>query len=128
MTWKNKWLDKLAETNKELVLILSIVGFAGLINFLAVGQRLVLSFYNLPTLFAAYFYGRRRAVQAALASALIVTWLSVMNPYAILSVQWGGSHQFMGWMDLGVWAGFLMITAYAMGTLYESKEQRLREL
>ena len=29
------------------------------------GQRLVLSFYNLPALMAAYYFGRRRAVETA---------------------------------------------------------------
>ena len=32
------------------------------------------------------------------------------------------------WFDLAVWAGLLMVTAYAMGTLYDIKEARLREL
>jgi HD-GYP domain-containing protein (c-di-GMP phosphodiesterase class II) len=128
MNWQKKSLDKLAKANKELLLIFSIVGFAAIINFLVVGQRLILSFYNLPTLFAAYCYGRKRAVQTAIASALIVTWLNVMNPLAILDPSLGPSHQFLGWMDLVIWAAFLMITAYAMGTLYEAKENRLKQL
>jgi putative nucleotidyltransferase with HDIG domain len=34
----------------------------------------------------------------------------------------------MGWADVALWAGFLMITAYALGTLYEHKERSLQEL
>ena len=64
---KNKWIARLAEVNKELLLILSIIAAAGIVNFFVDGQRLVLSFYNLPTLLAAYFFGRRRAVDGRLA-------------------------------------------------------------
>jgi len=45
---KNKWITRLIESNKELLLIFSIILFAALINFFVAGQRLVLTFYNLP--------------------------------------------------------------------------------
>jgi putative nucleotidyltransferase with HDIG domain len=32
------------------------------------------------------------------------------------------------WFEITVWGGILMITAYAMGTLYEKKESHVREL
>jgi putative nucleotidyltransferase with HDIG domain len=32
------------------------------------------------------------------------------------------------WWDITIWGGTLMVTAYAMGTLYEKKEARIREL
>lgn len=115
--------------NKELLLILSIVLFAAVINFFVSGQKLVLSFYDLPTLFAAYYFGRPRAVQTALASALIVCWLNIVNPVA-LAYGHGQevSRQLMAWSDIAVWGGFLLITAYAMGTLYEKRERSLGEL
>ena len=65
---KKSWIPRLAEVNKELLLILSIVASAGLINLLIAGQRMALTVYNLPTLFAAYYFGRRRAVEASVAS------------------------------------------------------------
>ena len=34
----------------------------------------------------------------------------------------------MAWSDIAIWGGFLLITAYAMGTLYERKEQSMAEL
>ena len=69
---RGKWLNSVMKVNKELLLILSIIVFAAIINFFVAGQKLVLSFYDLPTLFAAYYFGRARAVQTALASVLIV--------------------------------------------------------
>jgi len=123
-----KWLRSLTKINKELVLIFSIIVFAGVINFFVAGQKLVLSFYDLPTLFAAYCFGRTRAVQTALASVLIVCWLNLMNPVALASGVSIPARQLMSWSDIAIWGGFLLITAYAMGSLYESKEKSLVEL
>lgn len=125
---KGKWLDNLMKVNKELLLILSIIAFAAIINFFVSGQKLVLSFYNLPTLFAAYYFGRARAVQTALASSLIVCWLNLMNPIALASGVNIEARQLMAWSDIAVWSGFLLVTAYAMGSLYEHKERSLVEL
>jgi putative nucleotidyltransferase with HDIG domain len=105
------------------MLILSIVGSAGLINLLISGQRMALTIYNLPSLFAAYYFGRRRAVEASVASILLVTWLFIMHP-AVL----GGEEALLGWSDVCIWAGFLLISAYATGTLYEHGQRRLRDL
>jgi putative nucleotidyltransferase with HDIG domain len=125
---KRTFISRLGDINKELLLILSIIGAAGIVNFFIAGQRLVLTFYNLPTLLAAYYFGRRRAVEAALASILFVVWMNLMNPTVL-----GGSFEWktqglLAWSDLGVWAGFLMISAYATGSLYELGERRLNEL
>ena len=126
---KDKWLAKLLDTNKELLLIFSIIAFAGVINFFVAGERLVLTFYNLPTLFAAFYFGRSRAVQTAVASVLIVCWLNIMNPVAFAA---GGMHiqtaRLLSWSDITVWAGFLLVTAYATGTLYETKEAGMKDL
>jgi len=125
---KEDWLRRLAETNKELLLSFSIIAFAALINFFVTGQQLVLTFYNFPTLFAAYYFGRRRAVQTAVASVLIVVWLNVLNPATLIANRGREIAQVMGWADVALWAGFLMITAYVLGTLYEHKERGLNEL
>jgi len=123
-----KWIDRIAETNKELLLIFSIIGFAGIVNRFVAGQRLILTFYCLPTLFAAYYFGRRRAVQTAIASILIVTWIDILNPAALssnLRVELG---HIMALSDLTIWGSFLLITAYAAGTLHEKEERALREV
>jgi putative nucleotidyltransferase with HDIG domain len=125
---KNKIIARIADVNKELLLILSIIAAAGIVNFCVAGQRLVLSFYNLPTLLAGYYFGRRQAVEAAVLSVLAVISMDMVNPRA-LNIGSGLSAQpLMLWSDLAVWAGFLMISAYVTGTLYELSEGRLREL
>jgi len=125
---KGNWLESVMRINKELLLILSIIAFAAIVNFFVAGQKLVLSFYDLPTLFAAYYFGRSRAVQTALASVLIVCWLHLMNPGIFAGAMDAAARQFMAWSDIAIWSGFLLITAYAMGTLYERKQQSLVEL
>ena len=121
---KKHWIAGIAELNKELLLILSIVMSAGLINLLIAGQRMALTIYNLPTLFAAYYFGRRRAVEASVASILLILWMHILHP-TVLGKEIEGV---LTWSDLSVWGGFLMLSAYAAGTLYEHGQRRLLEL
>ena len=125
---KRTWISRLGDINKELLLILSIIAAAAVVNFFIAGQRLVLTFYDLPTLLAAYYFGRRRAMESALASILFVVWINLMNPAALGGTYQWRTQSLLAWSDIGVWAGFLIITAYAMGTLYELGERRLNEL
>ena len=124
---KNKVFLHLSHVSKELWLIFSIVGSAGLFNYVVGGQRLILTFYNLPTFFAAYYFGRRRAVEAALASILFVSWVDMMNP-SILGHRSLEMNGWLTWSDLAIWAGMLLIFAYAVGTLHEHADRRLKDL
>jgi putative nucleotidyltransferase with HDIG domain len=124
---KHKFLSVLGGVSKELWLILSIVASAAVFNYFVGGQRLILTFYNIPTIFAAYYFGRRRAVEAALGSILFVTWVNMMNP-ALLGRQSADMNALLTWSDLTIWAGLLLIFAYASGTLHEHAQRRLNEL
>src|SRR3989442_13864697 len=55
-----RWMDRLAEVNRELWLVLSLFVIAGLLNWLITSHGMVLGFYTIPTLFSAYVYGPRR--------------------------------------------------------------------
>jgi putative nucleotidyltransferase with HDIG domain len=118
---------RLAQVNQELWLVLSLFIIAGLINWLVASHRLIVGFYTLPTLFAAYVYGRRHAVLTALASIFIVTVLVLTNPNLLASSTPFAS-AYEQWAELITWAGLLLVTAYAMGTLYDRKERHLAEL
>lgn len=124
---KNKFLSYLGGVSKELWLIFSIVASAGVFNYFVGGQRLILTFYNIPTFFAAYYFGRRRAVEAALGSILFVAWVDIMNP-VLLGRQVAALDALLTWSDLAIWAGLLLIFAYASGTLHEHAQRRLDEL
>lgn len=121
---KKKWIAHLAEVNEEPLLVLAIIGAAGIVNFLVAGQRLVHSFYNLPTLLAACYFGRRRAMETAVASILFVAWTDIMNPVALGVGAGRGAEPVLAWSDLAVGAGFLLISAYATGTLYEIRSKQ----
>jgi putative nucleotidyltransferase with HDIG domain len=118
---------RLAEVNKELWLILSLLVIAAILNFLVAPHRVLLGLYTLPTLFSAYFYGRRHATLTAVASALVVTLVVHSNP-SLFAQPNEAPLPGEKWYDLTLWAGILIITAYTMGTLYDHKEARVREL
>jgi putative nucleotidyltransferase with HDIG domain len=89
----------------------------------------MLGFYALPTIYSAYFYGRRHATLTALASVLVVILVVYFNP-SLMNDQQADVMRLSGdkWFDLTVWGGLLLVTAYSMGTLYERNAARLREL
>jgi putative nucleotidyltransferase with HDIG domain len=87
---------------------------------------MLLSFYTFPTLFSAYHYGRRHASLTALASVLIVVLITCLNPNLF-----GHSAEVISsqkWFDIVIWGGSLILTAIAMGTLYDRNASRMREL
>ena len=59
-------LGRLGAVNRELWLLLGMFAIALLLNSLVAERRMLLGFYVLPTIFSAYFYGRRHAVMTAL--------------------------------------------------------------
>jgi HD-GYP domain-containing protein (c-di-GMP phosphodiesterase class II) len=125
---KSSLLDNLADVNKELWLVLSLVGIAAIMNYLLTAQRVVLGLYTLPTLFSAYFYGRRHAVLTAFASIFLVGLLAYYNTNVLVKSDMSYFLVDRHWYDLIVWAGILVITAYTMGTLHERLEARVNEL
>ncbi len=116
----------LERVNKELWLVLSMFVIALLLNLLIDAQRMVLYFYTLPTVVSAYLYGRRHATLTALASALLVTLLTVTN--GLFGSTAVASLPAARWLDLAAWGGTLIVTAYLMGTLYDHKNSQLVEL
>jgi HD-GYP domain-containing protein (c-di-GMP phosphodiesterase class II) len=112
--------------NKELWVALSLFALAAVLNHALDAQRVVLGLYTLPTLFAAFVYGRRYATLTAVASALLV----VLIMYFKATPSPSETTAIVGqkWLDVSAWAGTLMVTAYSMGTLYERKEKHVREL
>ncbi|MEE8325766.1 MAG: HD-GYP domain-containing protein [candidate division NC10 bacterium] len=117
---------RLTDVNKELWLVLSLFFLAGVMNFLIASHRMVLGFYVVPTLFSAYYYGRRHAVLTAFASLFTVILLVHFNPVLFSTVGTGSPED--KWYDITIWGGVLVVTAYAMGTLYDHKQNHIREL
>jgi len=116
----------MSKTRKELYLLLSLVVIAALLNFLVSSQRVVLCFFFLPTLYSAYHFGRRHATLTAFASVTMVVLLTVMNP--VLFNRRVAANGESAWFDLAAWGGILVVSGYAMGTLYERNQKSLDEL
>jgi putative nucleotidyltransferase with HDIG domain len=120
-------LRQVQEANKELWLLLMMFAILAGVNYLVASDRMMLGFYVLPSVYAAYFRGRRHAVLTALASVLIVVLIAYTNP-RLFTVEGPVRIIAEKWWDIAVWGGTLMVIAYAMGTLYENKQAQILEL
>jgi putative nucleotidyltransferase with HDIG domain len=121
------WLRRIKEVNGELWLLLSLFLIAMLLNYMVSMHRVVLGFYVLPTIFSAYFYGKRHASFTALASVCLVVLVTYFNPDTFATHS-GVALADSKWFDIAVWGGTLIVMAYAMGTLYDNMQAKVREL
>ena len=112
----------------ESLIILSMLGIAWLLNYTVASQYLLLGFYSLPPVIAAYFFGRRHAVLTAFASILLVSLIYVINPSRFAGSDLAGLGGVDQWYHLVCWGCFLLITAYTMGSLYEKIQEKIAEL
>jgi putative nucleotidyltransferase with HDIG domain len=121
------WMRRLQKVNGELWLILSMFLIAMLLNYMVSIHRAVLGFYFFPTIFSAYWYGRRHATMTALASFCVVILLIYFNSN-LFAVHTGESLADSKWFDVVLWGGTLIIMAYAMGTLHDRDQAKFHEL
>jgi response regulator RpfG family c-di-GMP phosphodiesterase len=81
---------------------------------------MALCFYFLPTLYSAYYFGRRHATLTAFACIFLVVLLDFLNnlmpTHRVLALPQERLFNF------AIWAGILAVAGYVMGTLYERKE------
>jgi putative nucleotidyltransferase with HDIG domain len=120
-------VGSLADVNKELWLILSMLVIVAGMNYLLISNRMLLGLYMLPTLFSAYYYGRRHATLTAFASILLVGAAMYCNPLLLAETNTDLLQQ-THWYEIAAWGSILLITAYGMGTLYENNKSKLQEL
>lgn len=125
---KKSLLQQLSEVNRELWLLLSMLAIAALCNFLLPSSGILLNFYTFPTLFSAYFYGRRHATLTAVGSVLLVVLITYFNPSLFTRGPIVLSDNLQRWCDICIWGGALILTAFAMGALYDRNSARLKEL
>lgn len=124
---KSASFEQLQAVNRELWLLLSLFVMAAVLNLLVDSHRMLLTLYGLPTLYSAYFYGRRHATLTAVASVGVIGLLMHYNP--VMFARHTPTPLLEDrWYDLTIWGAVLVITAYSTGTLYERKEEHIREL
>jgi len=105
-----------------LVGIILVAAFVG--TYVIEEKSVVLNFYYLPVLSAGYYLGRRMGILAAVFSILAVVISVLYLPQVFFDRQ----GFFSGFARLFSWGGFLILASIVVGTLYEQKERRLREL
>jgi hypothetical protein len=105
---------------KESVLLLSLLMIAALMQFFAQSLPMALCFYFLPTVYSAYYFGRRHATLTAFACVFLVVLLDFLNNimpgHRVVSLPQERLFNF------AIWAGSLAVVGYVMGTLYERKQ------
>ena len=116
----------MSKVTKEAVLLLSLLGIAATVQFFAQSLPMALCFYFLPTVYSAYYFGRRHATLTAFACVFLVALLDFANNLLpshrvlVLPVE--------RLFNFAIWAGMLAVTGYAMGTLYERAQRMTADI
>lgn len=117
---------KLAEVNKEWWLLMGLLLIAAVLNYFAALNQMLLGLYTLPTLFSAYLFGRRHAILTAFASVCTAVIIYLMHGFlATDGWSWVSENH---WYEIAVWGGILVVTAYAMGTIFREVREVYRTL
>ncbi len=118
--------NEMSKIAKESLLLLSLFLIAAMVQFFAESLPMALCFYFLPTLYSAYYFGRRHATLTAFACVFLVVLLDFLNNlmprHAVLALP--GERLF----NFAIWAGILVVVGYVMGTLYERKESMTTDI
>jgi hypothetical protein len=116
----------MSKLTKELLLLLFLFLIAAGLQFFAGSLRMALCLYFLPTLYSAYHFGRRHATLTAFACVFLVVLLNFFNnmtpAHRVLVLPYENL------FDMAVWGGMLVVTSYAMGTLYERKQAMMSDI
>ena len=91
-----------------------------MVQFFAESLPMALCFYFLPTLYSAYFFGRRHATLTAFACVFLVVLLDFLNN--LMPAHRGSDVAGGAAVQLCHLGGILVVVGYVMGTLYERKE------
>ncbi|HMK55967.1 MAG TPA: HD-GYP domain-containing protein [Dissulfurispiraceae bacterium] len=113
------------KVDKDLIIVFLLVAIIGFVFFFVSNQRAFLNFFYLPVIAGAFFFGKRYATLSATASVLIVVLMSLIYSDKFLEVA---HDPISKWLDIGTWGGFLVITGYCIGHLYEKKERAMEEI
>jgi HD-GYP domain-containing protein (c-di-GMP phosphodiesterase class II) len=107
----------------ERLLVVALVASLLAIHWFVDYKVAFLSFYYLPVIVAGFYLGRRGAVWSAVLSVLLVAFVQAVEG---LSGFAGADTVVL--LTMIPWAGFLILTGYAVGTLAEQRRARLLDL
>ena len=118
-------LAKYFKIDKELIIVFFLVSVTGIVFFFVSNQWAFLNFFYLPVLIGAYFFGKRYATHSALFSIILISVIAYYYPSTFITDY---DAPFYRWLNITTWGGFLIITGYFMGHLYEKKEKANEEI
>jgi putative nucleotidyltransferase with HDIG domain len=110
---------------ERLLVVLAITAVSGLVLHVVANPQAFLNFFYLPVAWAAWRLGLRAGGAAALYTAFLMGAAAFLDRRLFAHP---GEFEFMRWVDLVVWAGFLYLTAYGVATLAARDRRRLAEL
>lgn len=110
---------------EHLLVALGVAAVSVVVLRLVENPFAFLHFYYLPVAFASWRLGQLRGAFTAVCCVAVVYLNALMNLTLFVSSATDSS---MRWLDMGIWGGFLFLTAYAVGTLAEREETRRRQL
>ena len=96
----------------------------GLMNILVVNQKIVLYLFYLPVVAAAWTLRKRHAVGVAGLASVLVAAYAFFLPQSLMRTP----NPSLLWAEIAIWAGILIVTAYAVSTLHQRTDQALRSL
>ena len=110
---------------ERLLVTLAITSISALVLHVVVNPQAFLNFFYLPVAWAAWRLGLRAGGAAALYTVALIGAAAYLDRRLFAHP---GELEFMRWIDLVVWAGFLYLTAYAVASLAERDRRRIDEL
>lgn len=113
---------RLVFENFETVLVLVLIVAAAFTVLLSVNKLAFLNFFYVPVLVAAYFLGMKRGVMTGVVAVLLIALYAVVDPSLFNSTS-----EVPG-LNVLLWGAFLVITAYVVGSLYETKSRSMSDL
>ena len=109
----------------ELLLITVILAMTLAAHHLLNVAPVIVHFFYLPVIIAAYYFGRSLACFVAIFSVLSVTAFALLDPVRYMSSV---DTPMTLVLTLSAWAGFLGINALLVGTLCDQRAEQIKEL
>src|SRR5262249_16754354 len=118
---------KLAGGNKRRRLLPAFPVIAAALTYFAAPNQKTRGRYPLPALFSAYLFGRRHATLTPFATVFTAIVIYLMHGFLNTSEGWSWVSE-NHWYEIVVWGGILVVTAYAMGTIFREVREVYRTL
>ena len=109
----------------ESLLVVTIILILLFIDMFVINKVAFLNFYFLPVLFAGYYIGKRGATLTAAMTVLLVTLRFLISPETFVVYS---KNLIDLYFQIATWGGFLVLSSYVVGKLYEEKESQYQNL